>query len=77
MDFSFLNEENGKTRYPFAYRQINEDDSYGDWNEGKISIEFLNKHFGHLETAEEMKNATNSEGLKLYFDWLKEKGILN
>ena len=49
----------------------------GEWIEGTISIEFLNKHFGQYETAEEMKNATNSEGLKLYFDWLKKQGLLN
>lgn len=51
--------------------------SGGDWEEGLISINYLNEHFGHLETAEEMINATESEGLKLYFAWLKEKGILN
>lgn len=48
-----------------------------EWVEGEISIDFLNINFGHLETAEEMKNATESEGLKLYFAWLRDKGILN
>lgn len=47
------------------------------WIEGTISIDFLNEHFGHLGTVKEMKNATESEGLKLYFYWLKQKGILN
>ena len=48
----------------------------GEWVEGTISIDFLNEQFGHLETAEEMVNATESEGLKLYFAWLRDKGIL-
>ena len=48
-----------------------------EWIEGEVSIDYLNSHFGHLKTAEEMKNATESEGLKLYFDWLKQKGILD
>ena len=48
----------------------------GDWVEGTISINYLNVNFGHLETAEGMINATESEGLKLYFQYLKEKGIL-
>ena len=49
----------------------------GKWVEGQISIDWLNTQFGQYSTAEEMKNATESEGLKLYFDWLKEQGILN
>ena len=71
MDFNILENINGETYNPFAGKLNNE------WIEGTISIDFLNKHFGHLETAEEMKNATESEGLKLYFDWLKQKGILD
>lgn len=63
--------EEGQSLNPFAGRVD------GDWVEGTISIDFLSEHFGHLETAEEMKKATESEGLKLYFDWLKQKGILN
>lgn len=71
---------------PFSEMDLTENDgvvnpyaSYrdGEWREGETSIDFLNKNFGHLETAEEMKSATNSEGLKLFFDWLKEQGILN
>ena len=57
---------------PFAWK-----DKHGNWNEGEIDAGFLNVEFSHLETAEEMKNATKSEGLKLYFDYLKQKGILN
>ena len=61
----------GQTYNPYAGK-IN-----GEWVEGTISIDFLNDHFGHLKSAEEMKNATESEGLKLYFGYLKQKGILN
>lgn len=74
MDFHELKtkEDNDMTPNPFAARQES-----GEWVEGYISIEFLNKHFGHLETVEEMKRATDSEGLKLYFSWLRDKGILD
>lgn len=49
----------------------------GEWFEGHISISFLNERFGQYATADEMINATESEGLKLYFLWLKDEGILN
>lgn len=49
----------------------------GEWIEGLVSIDFLNEHFSQYETAEEMKDATESEGLKLYFAWLRDEGILN
>ena len=49
----------------------------GEWLEGMVSIDFLNEHFSQYETAEEMINATKSHGLKLYFAWLRDKGILN
>lgn len=48
----------------------------GKWVEGNISIDFLNETFGQYETATEMKKATTSEGLKLFFDWLVEQGKL-
>ena len=44
---------------------------------GGTSIEFLNRHFGDYATADEMMNATSSEGLKNFFKWLKEEGILD
>lgn len=62
----------GQALNPFAGKTES-----GEWIEGTISIDFLNEHFGHLETADEMINATESEGLKLYFAWLRDKGILN
>ena len=46
----------------------------GEWVEGEISSNFLNNNFGEYKNATEMKNATNSEGLKLFFDYLAEKG---
>lgn len=44
-----------------------------NWKEGLISIDFLNDNFGEYETATEMKNSTNSEGLKKFFDYLVEQ----
>lgn len=49
----------------------------GEWIEGTISIDFLNNNFSQYETADEMIEATNSEGLKKYFQWLKDEGKLN
>lgn len=62
----------------FSYNPFAGKNKNGEWKKGSISIDFLNKHFGHLQTAEDMINATESEGLKLYFAWLRdEKGILS
>lgn len=60
------------THIPYASKN-----KEGDWDSGLISIEFLNKHFSKYSTVDEMISATDSEGLKLYFDWLREQGILN
>lgn len=65
-------ENEGETINPFAGKT-----SDGEWIEGTISIDFLNEHFSQYTTAEEMINATESEGLKLYFAWLRDEGILN
>lgn len=48
----------------------------GEWIEGTTSIEFLNNIFGKYDKAAEMIAATTSEGLKLFFAWLKEQGKL-
>lgn len=48
----------------------------GEWIEGTTSIDFLNNFFGQYSTAAEMIAATTSEGLKLFFAWLKEQGKL-
>ena len=61
----------GQIYNPFAGKTID-----GDWVEGAISVDFLNSNFGQYTTATEMKNATESEGLKLFFDYLVEQGKL-
>jgi len=48
----------------------------GQWLTGTISIDFLNANFSQYSTAQEMIDATSSEGLKLYFAWLKDQGKL-
>ena len=48
----------------------------GEWVEGQIDIDFLNNNFGEYETATEMKENTDSEGLIMFFDYLVEKGKL-
>lgn len=70
MDFyDILTErEPGKAYHPYAGRYE------GEWMEGYVHIDFLNEHFSDYETAEEMKNATDSRGLNKYFDWIAEKG---
>lgn len=62
---------NGDAYMPYAGKT-----SEGEWLEGTISIEFLQENFGNLATANEMKAATESEGLRLYFDWLVSEGLL-
>ena len=43
----------------------------GEWLEGEISGEYLCDNFGHLETLDDCIQATESEGLKLFFESLK------
>ena len=61
----------GNAINPYAGRGPN-----GEWQEGTISVDLLESTFGHLTTATEMKVATQSEGLRLYFDWLASQGII-
>lgn len=74
MDFYYILEEveEGHAYNPYAGRT-----KEGEWIEGYVSIDFLNEHFSQYETADEMIDATNSEGLKLYFAWLRDQGLLN
>ena len=76
MDFyNIVKEEDilkGYSKNPYSAKKTN-----GEWLKGFISIDFLNEHFSQFETVGEMKKATESEGLKMYFDWLKEQSILN
>lgn len=69
MDFYTILEQvdEGQAYSPYAGKSDDE------WIEGTVSIDFLNEHFGKIETATEMKEATTSEGLKLFFDWLVEQ----
>jgi len=62
----------GEAYNPFAART--ED---GQWLSGTISIDFLNANFSQYTTAQEMIDATASEGLKLYFAWLRDQEILS
>ena len=69
-----LDEENkGLAINPYA----NKDN--GNWQEGYISIDWLNEHFGDLSNADDMIMRANdySEATVLYFKWLKEQGILD
>lgn len=71
MDFSvILDHVDGWGYNPYASIDV------GKWVEGQISVDYLNEHYGKYETATKMKNATTSEGLRLYFDWLAEQGYL-
>lgn len=74
MDFYTILEvvEEGHAYNPFAGKIKDE-----QWVEGTISINFLNTNFGQYTTAQAMIDATESEGLKLYFQRLKNEGLLN
>ena len=77
MDFKNILQE-----YPFegtgeAYNPYAGKTQNGEWIEGTISIDFLNEHFSQYSTAQEMIDATESEGLKKFFAWLRDEGILN
>ena len=43
----------------------------GEWLQGTISADFVQKHFGQFETFDECIQATESEGLRLFFEHLK------
>jgi hypothetical protein len=62
-------EGTGETYTPYAAKT--ED---GQWIGGTLTIDFLQINFGQYTTATEMKEATTSEGLKLFFDYLVEHG---
>jgi hypothetical protein len=70
MDFSKIANEENEIENPYA-GQVS-----GDWIDGIINANFLNTNFGEYNTATEMKNATDSEGLKKFFDYLVEQGEL-
>ena len=66
MDFAKYINENGDIVNPYAGKT-----SDGEWLEGTISIHFLQENFGHYTTLDECIEATESEGLKLFFKYLK------
>lgn len=68
MDFISISNDQGMINNPFSAKCDNE------WIAGQINAEFLQTNFGQFNTATEMKNATESEGLKLFFSYLAEQG---
>lgn len=60
----------GQTRNPYAAKKD------GEWIEGLMSVDFLNEHYGKYNNADDMIKNAMSEGHKLYFQWLKDQGIL-
>lgn len=43
----------------------------GQWLTGVTSVGFLQDNFGHCKNLDECIQATESEGLKLFFEYLK------
>ena len=66
MDFTKYATPEGEIINPFAGKMES-----GDWLEGTISVEWLQEHFGLYQTLDECIQATDSEGLKLFFEHLK------
>ena len=66
MNFAkFEQVEQGHIYNPYAGK-INE-----TWMEGTISVDFLQENFGDCKTLDECIESTDSEGLKLFFEYLK------
>ena len=61
----------GEAFTPYAGRRAD-----GVWLAGTVSIQFLKDHFGDCTKASEMKAATESEGLKRFFDYLASEGMI-
>ena len=57
---------------PFGAKKEN-----GEWIGGYYETKYLDDNFGQYSSAKEMIDATDSKGLKLFFEWLREQGILN
>ena len=64
--------EEGMCYTPFGAKKAN-----GEWIGGYYETRFLEDNFGQYSTAKEMIDVANSEGLKLFFEWLSEQGVLN
>ena len=66
MDFSdFKQVETGFIVSPYAAKNDR------GWVQGVIPVKFLNDNFGQYGTLDECIQATESEGLKLFFEHLK------
>lgn len=71
MDFEQFKSADGVIENNYAAKTLQ-----GEWIQGTIDPSFLNKHFGQYSNAGDMKNATSSEGLQLFFDDLVAQGKL-
>ncbi len=67
MDFSVILPKSDEAPMPYAGKTAD-----GKWLEGTISVTFLQETFGHCATLDECIAATDSEGLKLFFEDLKK-----
>lgn len=64
----------GRAPNPYAAQNT----KTGEWIAGEISVDFLNEHYGSkYDNIDDMIENATSEGHRLYFEWLKEEGILN
>lgn len=68
MDFTKYINEHGDIINPYAGKA-----SDGEWLEGVTSVDFLQSNFGHYTTLDECIEATESVGLKLFFEHLKSQ----
>jgi len=65
MEFNVFENTEGDIFNPYAGKHD------GGWVGGSTSIEWLNEHFGHCKSLNECIASTESEGLKLFFEYLK------
>ena len=66
MNFSdFEQVDEGQIYNPYAGK------AEDGWLAGTTSSTFLQEYFGHCKTLDECIEATESEGLKLFFEYLK------
>lgn len=65
MDFLVYAGEEGKIVNPCGAKFD------GKWLTGTIDVSWLREHFGYCESLDECIQATESEGLKLFFEHLK------
>ena len=65
MDFIILGDTDGNINNPYAGKRGE------NWVEGTVSAEYLQEHYGTCEDLDECILTTESEGLKLFFEYLK------